>query len=129
MREFILNSDNFSDLESFYHEVDKLFTKDLSWKTGHNFDALNDILRGGFGVHEYEESIKIRWKNSLKSSNDLGYEETVAYLSEKFKRCHQSNKAKVQLDIENAKKSKGETLFNSIISIINDHKHIELILE
>ncbi|WP_262896130.1 hypothetical protein [Sphingobacterium sp. UDSM-2020] len=37
----IINGDNFSDLESFYHEVDQVLTKDLDWQTGHNLDNSN----------------------------------------------------------------------------------------
>jgi len=71
-REFIIDGENFDDIEGFYCEIDALFTKNLDWKTGHNLYAFNDILRGGFGVHEYGEPIKIVWKNFNKSTNDLG---------------------------------------------------------
>ncbi len=37
-------------MEGFYDEIDRVLTKDLDWKTGHNLNALNDLLRGGFGV-------------------------------------------------------------------------------
>lgn len=74
MKEFILDGNNFNDMESFYNEIDKLLTKDLDWKTGHNLNALNDLLCGGFGVHEYEEPIRIKWINYKKSKKDLGDE-------------------------------------------------------
>ena len=45
----------------------------MEWKTGHNLDALNDLLRGGFGVFD-DEPIKIKWINYEKSKNDLGNE-------------------------------------------------------
>jgi len=67
-----INGNNFSDLEGFYGEIDKLLTKDLNWKTGHNFDAFEDILKGGFGVHEDGEPIVIKWINYEKSKKDLG---------------------------------------------------------
>ena len=73
MKEFILDGNKFSDIEGFYNEIDKLLTKDLEWKTGHNLDALNDLLRGGFGVFD-DEPIKIKWINYEKSKNDLGNE-------------------------------------------------------
>ena len=46
-------------------DIDKLFTKDLKWKTEHNYDAFNDLLRGGFGVFD-EEPILIKWLNYKK---------------------------------------------------------------
>ena len=51
----------------------KLLTKDLKWKTGHNLDAFNDLLRGGFEVFD-NEPIKIKWINYKKSKKDLGNE-------------------------------------------------------
>ena len=53
-KKIIINGDNFADLESFYVEIDRVLTKDLDWETGHNLDAFNDLLRGGFGAYEYE---------------------------------------------------------------------------
>lgn len=72
MREFILDGDRFDDLEGFYDEIDRLLTKGLDWKTGHNLDAFNDLLCGGFGVHEYGEPIRIKWTHYRKSKKDLG---------------------------------------------------------
>lgn len=74
MKEIIIDGNNFSNLEGFYNEIDKLLTNNLDFKTGHNFDAFNDLLRGGFGVHETNEPITIKWLNYNKSKNDLGFE-------------------------------------------------------
>ena len=73
MKEFIIDGNNFYDLEGFYCEIDKILTKGLNFKTGHNLDAFNDILRGGFGVFE-EESIILKWRNYKKSKEELGNE-------------------------------------------------------
>jgi len=93
----IINGDNFSDAEGFYNEIDKVLTSELDWKTGHNLDAFNDLLRGGFGVQEYEEPMQLVWTNSTKSKNELN-------------------------DNWDSK-----TIYQSIIEIITDHKHIEFI--
>jgi len=70
--EIVIDGNNFNDLDGFYSEIDKLLTKDLKWKTGHNFSAFNDLLRGGFGVHEDGEELIIKWINYDKSKKDLG---------------------------------------------------------
>ena len=70
----IINGNNFSDLETFYDEIDNVLTKDLDWQTGHNLDAFNDLLRGGFGVYEYGEPIKLIWANFSNSCENLGQE-------------------------------------------------------
>ncbi len=69
-----INGGNFYDLESFYDEVDKVLTKDLGVKTGHNLDAFNDILSGDFGVFSYNETLKLIWTNFSKSKKNLGDE-------------------------------------------------------
>lgn len=90
MKTFILDGNNFSDMEGFYREIDKLLTKNLQWKTGHNLDAFNDLLRGGFGVHEYNEPITIRWINYAKSKKDLG-DKMALILLEIMLDCNNSN--------------------------------------
>ena len=75
-----INGDNFSDLESFYYEIDRVLTNNLEWKTGHNLDAFNDLLRGGFGVYEYLESVKIVWTKFSDSKEKLGNELTETLL-------------------------------------------------
>lgn len=73
MKEFIIDGNNFNDLDGFYCEIDKVLTKDLNFNTGHNLDAFNDILRGGFGVFD-EEPIILKWKNYKESKEKLGNE-------------------------------------------------------
>lgn len=71
-KEIIINGDKFATLSEFYDEVENKLTKGLDGKIGRNLDALNDVLTGGFGVHDYEEPIQIKWINSVKSKKDLG---------------------------------------------------------
>ena len=33
---------------------------------------VNDLLRGGFGVHEYGQPLRIKWLHYSKSKEDLG---------------------------------------------------------
>lgn len=87
--EIIIDGNNFSDLEGFYDEMDRLLTKGLDRETGHNFDAFNDLLRGGFGVHKYGQPLKIKWMNYSKSKKDLG-EETILLLLEIILDCDNS---------------------------------------
>jgi RNAse (barnase) inhibitor barstar len=77
----IINGDNFTDLESFYDEVDRNLTKNLNFRTGHNLNAFNDILCGGFGVFSYNESLKLIWTNFSKSKKLLG-KELISTLTE-----------------------------------------------
>ena len=94
-RIIIINGNNFSTLEGFFIEADRVLTKDISWKTGHNFSAFNDLLCGGFGVHEYDESIKLVWQNSVKSRRDLNEQRD------------------------------GNTIYDILVEIISNHADIE----
>ncbi len=106
-----INGNNFRDIEGFYSEIDSQFTKDVPWKAGHNLDAFNDLLMGGFGVYDYGESIRIVWKNAEKSQGDLGYKETIKYYE---RILHQSNTNTIRRLFNDAKEGKGKTLFEII---------------
>lgn len=80
MLEITIDGKNFNDLDGFYCEIDKLLTKNLKWQTGHNFAAFNDLLRGGFGVHEDGEPIVVKWINYNKSKTDLGNDTILTLL-------------------------------------------------
>jgi len=126
-KQFTIDATNFSTLNEFYDEVGKVLCPNFEW--GRNLDAFDDILQGGFEVYEYEEPVELVWKNSEKSRDDLGYDETVKQLKKWLKTCHRSNRASLKVDIENAKDGKGQTLFDMLIEIINNNGHVELILE
>lgn len=98
-KEIIIEGKNFSNLEEFYNEIDNKFTKNLDWKTGHNLDAFNDILEGGFGIYEYNEPVKVIWKNFEKSKKDF-----------------------------QGQKSGDDDLLDVVLEIIRDYKNIELVL-
>lgn len=72
--EFTIDGRHFSTMTGFYDEVEQGFTCGLNWKIGRNLNAFNDILRGGFGRHEYGEPIHIKWVAYQKSVRDLGQE-------------------------------------------------------
>ena len=74
-----IDGSRFYDVNSFYDEMGRIFTKDLRWKSGHNLNAFDDLLRGGFGVFEYEEPINLIWIHFQRSRQLLG-EEFIGWL-------------------------------------------------
>lgn len=120
MKNIVIDGNKFSDLEGFYTEIDKLLIKDLDFKAGHNMDAFNDLLRGGFGVHEYGETLHITWINFAKSKQELGYKATKDYYQEILKNCHQTARESIEKRIQEANNSKGKTVLDIIIDIILD---------
>ncbi len=110
-----IDGTRFSTINGFYDEMERLLTKDLSWRTGHNMDAFHDLLRGGFGVHDVGEGIEFYWVHSEKSRRDLGYEATILYWEDILGKCHPTNRELVKAKIEDAKNHKGNTLFDIIV--------------
>ncbi len=125
----LLDGNKFSNLSSFYDAVKSGLTKDLGWAMGRNLDSCHDTLRGGFGVYEYAEPVRLIWLHSDKSRNDLGWDETVKYLSAKVTSCHPANVDSVKRDLALAESHEGKTLFELIVDIIKGHDHIELNLQ
>ena len=66
----------FESLELFYDFFSAKLIPNAIW--GRNLDALNDVLRGGFGTPE--EGFILRWKNAELSKERLGYGETIRQL-------------------------------------------------
>ncbi len=117
-RIIIIDGNKFSNLQEFFDEMDRLLTKDLTWQAGRNLDALNDLLRGGFGVHEYGEPLAIHWISADKSKLNLGYDATVKYYKNMLACCHPTNRASVYHKLKMAKQHKGKTLMDMIAEII-----------
>ena len=71
---YVINGSKFRSERGFYNyveNVETLLTENLNWKIGRNLDAFDDILEGGFGKHDYDEKIIVRWMNYRKSEEYL----------------------------------------------------------
>ena len=69
METYRIDGERFSTLEEFYEEISRVLIPNAKW--GHNLDAFNDILRGGFGTPD--EGFILIWENSAVSKRRLGY--------------------------------------------------------
>jgi RNAse (barnase) inhibitor barstar len=69
MKTYRIDGKRFSTLEEFYEEISRVLFPGVSW--GHNLDAFNDILRGGFGTPD--EGFILIWENSETSRRNLAY--------------------------------------------------------
>ena len=112
-----IDGSRFATLQEFYDEISHVLIPGAEW--GHNLDAFNDILRGGFGTPD--GGFVLRWVNSGLSRERLGYPETVRQLERRLQRCHPTNRPKVANDLERARRGEGATVFDWLVEIIHDH--------
>ena len=84
------------------------WTPNADW--GHNLDAFNDILRGGFGTPD--GGFVLRWINSRLSQERLGHYETVRQLEYRPARCHHTGRSHVIVELASARQGQGPTGFD-----------------
>ena len=107
----------FSTLEDFFAEVSRVLIPGADW--GHNLDAFNDVLRGGFGTPA--TGFTIRWSHHALSKEKLGYPETVRQLEARLARCHPTNRTSVVRELADAKAGQGPTVFDWLVEVIRNH--------
>jgi hypothetical protein len=103
---------DFATLEEFYGVVSRVLIPGAKW--GHNLDAFNDILRGGFGTPE--GGFILRWKNSAVSRERLGYPETVRQLDRRLTRCHPRSRQAVGEELDRARLGVGRRCLTGWLS-------------
>ena len=113
---FEIDGRNFHSLEGFFDEFGKVVGT-APW--GRNFDAFNDVLRGGFGSPN--GGFVLRWLHSAHSRAALGYDATIRYLEHKLQRCHPDNVTLVGTELEAARRREGQTIFDIVVEIIRCH--------
>ncbi len=116
----VINGRHFSDLEGFYEEVSRLLMKDEDWKVG-TLDGFDDILYGFQG--------QITWKDSQKSREDLGLDQTKEFYEKKIRQGKPFNVVLIQQKLDELTTGRGQTLFEILLDVIRSHKKITLILD
>jgi len=115
--EYIIEGFRIVSLETFFDEITRVVVPGSSW--GHNLDAIDDILRGGFGTPD--EGIILKWSHSRFSKEKLGYAETVRQLEIRLKQCHPANRDSLRQELSQARAGVGPTVFDWLIEIIAHH--------
>lgn len=117
MREYVVDGSLFGTLEEFAAHFSKRVLGEYEWNG--NLDALNDVLRGGFGTPD--DGFILVWKNSDLSRQRLGYGETAVVLERRLTTCHPSNRAQIAAELASARRGVGPTVFDWVVDIMNDH--------
>ncbi|MFW9922896.1 MAG: barstar family protein [Candidatus Thorarchaeota archaeon] len=68
---FTLDCRNIESLDEFHDEVNNVLCPEIDWY-GRNWDAFNDILRGGLGTFDSDEKIKLIFKGREHVKKKLG---------------------------------------------------------
>ena len=87
-------------MSDFYNLIEEKLTYNINFRIGRNLNAFNDLLWGGFGIHEYEEPLHIVWIFAKESQQALGRELFEAIIS--VIREHESNNKYLELYDEHA---------------------------
>ncbi|MEM6483667.1 MAG: barstar family protein [Pseudomonadota bacterium] len=117
MKQYTLDGSAFQTLEEFAAHFSDVVLGEHRWNG--NLDALNDILRGGFGTPQ--AGFEIVWENASLSREALGYAETVRQLEKRLSTCHPKNASSVEVQIQKARSCTGPTVFDWIFEIIREH--------
>ncbi|MFD2024425.1 barstar family protein [Promicromonospora aerolata] len=112
----IVDGTRFSDFDGFAREFSRLLSG-YTWQG--NLDALNDVLRGGYGTPA--DGWVLRWVGSEASRAALGHPETARRLERILPRVDPSNRATVEARLDEARRGEGPTLFDEIVAIIREH--------
>jgi len=119
---YTIEGTRFATLEGFFAEIGRVLIPGARW--GYNLDALDDILRGGFGTPS--GGFTLVWRDAARSRHALGYPETVRQLERRLARCHPGNRARVAAELARARQGEGPTVFDWLTAIIAEHDDIAL---
>jgi RNAse (barnase) inhibitor barstar len=112
----VVDGTRFSDLDGFAREFSRLLNG-YTWRG--NLDALNDVLRGGYGTPA--DGWILRWVDSETSRVALGHEETARRLERLLPGVHPSNRADFEARLDAARRGEGPTLFDEIVDVVREH--------
>ena len=69
---YIFDGYAMKDRCTFFEDAAGMMTLGIDFVPGYNLDAFTDLLRGGFGMHAYGETIRIIWVGLDRSRHLLG---------------------------------------------------------
>lgn len=124
--DYVLDGLNFGDFEGFCAEFSRVVLAPQNTTWNGNLDAFNDFLSWPAGENRWI----LTWRNSHLSQIALGHGAMILKLEQMLETCHPSNRASIAARIEDAKRGKGPTLFDTLVGIICENaEYVELRLE
>jgi Barstar (barnase inhibitor) len=117
LRTFEIDGATFQSLDAFAAMLTRVLFPDSAWNG--NLDALNDMLRGGFGSPE--DGFVVRIRNSDLAMKALGYLETSRWYEERANDAYPTSRDPFRELLEQATQGHGVTLFDMIVEIFKVH--------
>ncbi|GAA1326906.1 hypothetical protein GCM10009592_13120 [Brachybacterium rhamnosum] len=116
------------DIPSFYDEINRVFMTGMDWQLGPSLDALEDMLRGGFGALHGHDEARVVWHDHARSAAALGVQATRDQLLEKLAQPGRYDTALIARRLEQLDAEGGPTYMDTVLEIFGDRPalHLEL---
>lgn len=126
-RTLVLDGRAVRDIPSFYDEINRVFMAGESWRLGASLDALDDLLRGGYGATRGAGTVTLVWRAMEDARAALGREATAAWLRDKLGRPGVFDAARIRRQLDALEDGTGPTYFDTVLGILADHPRIRLV--
>lgn len=124
MKNIFIDGDQFCTLNEFFSYMSGILMSGADNFHISSLDALADSLEGGFGFHDYNENIEIKWKNAKKSRLDLGSDETVKYFENILKESNPNERDEIREQIIFSQTEESYTLFFIILDMFMEVENV-----
>lgn len=115
------------DIASLYDEINRVFMSGVDWQLGPSLDALDDMLRGGYGALHGVEEARVIWEEHRLAATALGVEATRAQLLAKLE-DPRFDRAAARRRLDRLEAEGGPTYFETVLEVFADHPSIDLVL-
>ncbi|WP_328679017.1 barstar family protein [Streptomyces sp. NBC_00322] len=117
-RTYAIDGAEVTDLDAFWRVIGEAVNGPGGY-FGRNLDSFADCLSGGMGAPDDGDFV-IEWHDHERSRTALGRDETVRQLELRLARCHPTNRAFVQEQLEQARDGIGTTVFDWLVEIMEE---------
>lgn len=126
MTTFTIEGGAIRDIATLYDELNRVFMTGEDWRLGESLDALDDMLRGGYGALAGTHGIRVVWNGHAASRRALGREATAEYYRRKLRHPEIFDEGRFRRAL--ADLPTGPTYYDIVREIFAAHPEIELIL-
>jgi hypothetical protein len=124
-KEYVLDGTKFKTLSEAASEFTRALEFSHPW-TG-NLDVFDELLDQSEPATKDKKVIV--WRNSEHSRKQLNYEETVRWYEKHLLTCDTFCFPTLEQKLAEAQEGQGPTVFDWLVEIIQQHRHVDLRLE